>query len=101
MIKYKPFQRYKKYTTNIDNVNVQDGGGPQAKVATTASITEQRVPKDLRLRDIHKHLTQRGSSEDRHSGGHKIYTHPTKGTVSVPAHPTAPISPGIVRQIYK
>ena len=41
MIKFKRFQGFKRKTTDIDNVNVQDGGTPQATVGTTASIGEQ------------------------------------------------------------
>lgn len=40
MIKFKRFKGFKHKTTDIDNVNVQDGGAPQATVGATASIGE-------------------------------------------------------------
>jgi ADP-ribosyltransferase exoenzyme len=41
MQKFKRFPRFKHKTTDIDNVNVQGGGGPQATVGATAAIGEQ------------------------------------------------------------
>lgn len=87
MQKFKPFQRFKRYARK-----------PDAK----PTLTEKSGAKDYRLRDIHRHLTDKGWAEDRHSGGHKIYKHPDKPhSITVPAHPTAPISPGVARTIFR
>jgi predicted RNA binding protein YcfA (HicA-like mRNA interferase family) len=105
MIEFKRFKGFKhksrKIGANADTAGAPPTDGGAISKGIDEQLDEQSVPKDLRLRDIHKHLTKRGWSEDRHSGGHKIYTHPIRGSVSVPAHPTAPISPGVVRQIFK
>jgi hypothetical protein len=47
MIKFKRFKGFKHKTTDIDNVNVQDGGTPQATVGTTASISEGGDDQEL------------------------------------------------------
>jgi hypothetical protein len=51
MQKFKRFPRFKHKTTEIDNVNVQGGGGPQATVGATAAIGESGVDQMLVVRN--------------------------------------------------
>lgn len=55
-----------------------------------------------KFRDLEKMLKAEGWSLSRTAGSHYVYSHPTKGTVTVPYHgDNKEIRPGTLRSILK
>ena len=57
--------------------------------------------KQVNSRKAIKEVTKRGWQEVRQSGSHKQFKHPEKAPLITIPHPTASLSPGVVRDIEK
>jgi predicted RNA binding protein YcfA (HicA-like mRNA interferase family) len=60
------------------------------------------MPRSKKVREMIRIVEADGWFVVRHPGSHRQYHHATKrGTVTIPGHPNADLSPKMVRSIYR
>ena len=71
-----------------------------SKVMESNELDEGSIGANMKLRDLHNHLKDKGWEISRTSGGHDIYKHPkAKEHIAVPRHKK--VSPGVMGDVIK
>ncbi len=71
-----------------------------SKVMESNELDEGSIGANMKLRDLHNHLKDKGWELSRTTGGHDVYKHPkAKEHIAVPRHKK--VSPGVMGDVIK